>query len=80
VSYTAEKEKCVDVQTSSLGGASASAKFPGIVINGDIYNEKEPAAKALIEACKGVKGRNTDLPIGEYMGFKMSLRYESFGQ
>jgi hypothetical protein len=44
------------------------------------YTEKEPAAKALLDACKDVKGRLTDFPVGEYMGFKLSLRYESFGQ
>jgi hypothetical protein len=49
-------------------------------INGVMYGEKEPAAKALLESCKGVKGRGADVPVGEYMGFKMSLRYESFGQ
>jgi hypothetical protein len=38
-----------------------------------------PAAKALLDACKGIKDRNSDLPAGEYMGFNMSLRYESFG-
>ncbi|MDR1209037.1 MAG: hypothetical protein LBK41_01805 [Clostridiales bacterium] len=43
------------------------------------YSEKEPAAKALLDACKGIKDRNSDLPAGEYMGFNMSLRYESFG-
>jgi hypothetical protein len=77
--YAAEKEKCADVQISGTG-ASASAKFPGMTVNGVTFKEKEPAAKALLESCKDVKGRNTDFPIGEYMGFKMSLRYESFGQ
>jgi hypothetical protein len=78
--YAVEKEKCVDVQLDATGGASASSKFPGMIVGGVEYTEKEPAAKALLEACKGVKGRMTDVSAGEYMGFKMSLRYESFGQ
>ena len=78
-SYAIEKEKCVDVQMGT-GGASVSAKFPGMVINGVAYKEKEPASKALLESCKGVKGRNSEMPVGEYMGFKMSLSYESYGQ
>lgn len=62
------------------GGASVSSKFPGMKINGVEYQEIEPAAKALLDACKSVKGRNTDVSVGEYMGFKLSMRYESFGQ
>ena len=77
--YATEKEKCVDVSLSG-GGASVSMKFPGMVIKDVMYGEKEPAAKALLDSCKGVKGRTTDLPVGDYMGFKMSLKYENFGQ
>jgi hypothetical protein len=77
--YAVQKGKCAEVQTLD-GGASASAKFPGMTIKDVEYAEKEPAAKALLDACKGLKGRNTDVPVGEYMGFKLSLRYESFGQ
>jgi hypothetical protein len=78
--YAVQKEKTVEVQPDLTSGASASAKFPGMVISEINYSEKEPAAKALLEACKGVKGRLADLPVGEYMGFGMSLRYESFAQ
>lgn len=77
--YAVEKEKCSEVVMVN-GAASASQKFPGMLINGVTHVEKEPAAKALLDACKGVKGRNIDTPIGEYMGFKLSLQYESFGQ
>ena len=76
--YAAEKNKCVEVQTG-LGGASASAKFPGMTVGGVFHSEKEPAAKALLEICKSVKNSHTELPIGEYMGFKTSMTYESFG-
>jgi hypothetical protein len=76
--YAAAKEKCVEIKTSD-GAASVETKFPGMVLGGVTHTEKEPAAKALLEACKGVKSRNTDVPAGEYMGFKMSLQYESFG-
>jgi hypothetical protein len=75
--YSAEKEKCAEIQ--SVGGAaSAAAKFPGMTISGVNYTEKEPAAKALLEACKGIS-KETELPVGEYMGFKLSLSYVSFG-
>jgi hypothetical protein len=74
--YAAIKEKCVEV-VSADGAASVSAKFPGMTVNGVDYTEKEPAAKALLEACKGV-GDKTDKPVGEYMGFKLSIRFDSF--
>ena len=51
-----------------------------MTVNGVVHIEKEPAAKALIESCKGIQNRFTDLDIGEYMGFKMSLRYVEFGR
>ena len=76
--YTVEKEKHTEVTTTN-GAASVSVKFPGMTVNGVSYSEKEPAAKALLEACKGIKDRSSDLPVGEYMGFAMSLRYESYG-
>ena len=77
--YAIAKEKCVDIQTVN-GAASVTSKFPGMTVKDVEYAEKEPAAKALLEACKDVKGRNVDVPIGEYMGFRMSLQYESFGK
>jgi hypothetical protein len=77
--YTTEKEKYTEV-TKTDGAASVSAKFPGMTINGVTYTEKEPAAKALLDACKGIKRREDELPIGDYMGFKLSLSYASFGQ
>jgi hypothetical protein len=75
--YEAERAKCVDVQVVSPGGASVSAKFPGMTVGGVCHAEKEPAAKALLEACKGVTDK-ADKPIGEYMGFKLALRYDGF--
>ena len=78
--YDEHKAKCIDIETDLAGGASASASFPGMTINDVMHTEKEPAAKALIQACKGIMDRQTELPIGEYMGFQMSLQYESFGQ
>jgi chromosome segregation ATPase len=76
--YTALKEKCVEVVTTN-GAASATVKFPGMTINGVTHTEKESAGKALLEAFKGVTDKS-DKPIGEYMGFKMSLSFDSFSK
>jgi len=77
--YAAEKEKCAEVVMVD-GATSASAKFPGMTINGVLYDEKEPAAKALVDACKGIVGKSEEVPVGEYMGFKLSLSYATFGK
>jgi len=55
--------------------ASVTSNFAGMVINNITHTEKEPAAKALLEACTNenvAKG----LELGSYMGFDMSLKYE----
>jgi hypothetical protein len=76
--YTAEKEKCFEVVTVN-GSTSASQKFPGMTTNGVTHAEKEPAGKALLECCKGVTDKS-DKFVGEYMGFKMSVAFDSFSK
>ena len=79
VMYNEQMAKLTTVQTGLDGTATAAttAAFAGMVINGVEHKEKEPAAKALLEACKLVADKK-DLPIGSYMGFDMSLRFDSF--
>jgi hypothetical protein len=74
--YTAQKEKCAEV-TLTGGAAIAGNKFGGMTIDGKMYHEKEPAAKALLEACKEINTKN-DKPIGDYMGFTMTLHFGTF--
>jgi len=75
--YIEQQAKLEALQPTIDGTAATTAKFAGMVIHGVEYMEKEPAAKALLETCKGVTDRK-DLQIGSYMGFEMSLRYDSF--
>jgi hypothetical protein len=77
--YTAEAEKCTDIQTTASGSASVTTRFAGMTIDGVTHTEKEPAAKALLDACKGLTSK-ADKPIGEYMGFKLTLQLEDFGK
>jgi hypothetical protein len=72
--YAAEKEKCVKIEQPDEGGAvTVSAKFPGMTIHGVEHTEKEPAAKALLEAFAGVADKN-EVPVGSYMGFSLSMK------
>ncbi|MCL2516945.1 MAG: SNF2-related protein [Oscillospiraceae bacterium] len=78
IMYNEQNEKFTDARPSLDGTAStAAAKFAGMTVNGVEYMEKEPAAKALLEACKGVTEKK-DLPVGKYMGFDMSLQFDGF--
>jgi len=72
--YSEVKAKYTDMRIVS-GNASVTSKFAGMTINNITYNEKEPAAKALLEACKGLTGRDEKWIQGEYMGFELSLQY-----
>ena len=57
--------------------AQAAPPFPTMTVLGVDYTEKEPAAKALLEACKTVTGKDP-VKIGSYLGFDMSLAFDSF--
>jgi hypothetical protein len=77
--YAAQNEKTMDIQSGIGGSVSVTANFAGMIINGVNYKEKEPAAKALLDMCKGITDKS-DKHIGEYMGFKMSLAFDSFSK
>ena len=50
--------------------------FPPMTVKGVTYTEKEPAAKALLETCKTVTGRDA-VKIGSYLGFDMTLSFDT---
>ena len=66
----------IDVQMNE-DAASVTANFAGMVIASKTYTEKEPAAKALLEVCATLETTDRTL-VGEYMGFEMSLQFDSF--
>jgi N12 class adenine-specific DNA methylase len=76
--YVAQKEKCIEVVTTD-GAASVTTKFPGMMIEGVTYTEKETAGKALIESCHDATSL-FDKQIGEYMGFKLSIHFDSISR
>jgi len=43
-----------------------------------VYTDRKEAGTALIAFCKQVKTPNVATPIGEYLGFKMSVNFDSF--
>ncbi|KPU45061.1 RNA polymerase-associated protein RapA [Oxobacter pfennigii] len=59
------------------GTAPAPPPFPTMTVLGTAYTEKETAAKALLEACKTVTGKEA-VKIGSYLGFDLNLSFDSF--
>lgn len=50
--------------------------FPGMVVDGVTYTEKENAGKAIIDACAKMTGSDAVM-LGQYRGFSMVLAYDS---
>lgn len=44
------------------------------------YTDKKMAGAVLIAFCKQVKTANTPMPVGEYLGYQMSVNFDSFQQ
>ncbi len=44
------------------------------------YTDKKEAGAALIAFCRQVKTVNTSMPIGEYLGYQISVNFDSFYQ
>lgn len=65
-------------ETDISGESSPTAPpFPTMTVLGVDYTEKEATAKALLEACKTVIGKEPT-KIGSYLGFDMNLSFDSF--
>ena len=79
IPYNAEKAKELDIQGGVAGAVSVEAKFSDMTINCITYTEKEPAGKALLEACKTIPAKE-EVAIGNYMGFDMSLRFDRYNK
>jgi N12 class adenine-specific DNA methylase len=59
-----------------------SGEFPGITVMRVHYADKTEAAKALLDACKNsafLHGKD-GVFIGEYMGFEVSLQYNTYSR
>lgn len=53
--------------------------FPAMQIKGIVYNEKQEAGRAIIDACKEMESPDPEI-IGAYRGLTMELYYNTFGK
>lgn len=49
-----------------------------IKLGNQIFTDKKEAGTTLIDMCQNVKASNLAITIGEYLGFKMNVSYNSF--
>ena len=49
-----------------------------ITIGGKAYTDKKEAGTAIIAMCKEIKGINASVDVGEYLGFKLNVTFDSF--
>ena len=51
-----------------------------MTVAGKTYDDRKEAGTAIIGICKEMKQVNTPVPIGEYLGMKMSVTFDSFSR
>ena len=49
-------------------------------VGGKPYTDKKEAGTAIIAMCKEIKGINASADVGEYLGFKLNVTFDSFQQ
>ena len=47
-------------------------------VGGEPYTDKKEAGTAIIAMCKEIKGINASADVGEYLGFKLNVTFDSF--
>ena len=67
-----------DIQTSA-DHPHPTDGFVGMKIGAATFVEKADAGKAIIEACRNLKG-DDPVPLGEYRGFSMELCFNAFSK
>lgn len=67
-----------DIQTAA-GHPHPADGFAGMKIGEAIFTEKIDAGKAIIEACRNLKG-DGPVPLGEYRGFSTELCFNAFSK
>lgn len=66
-----------DISVVAKNTSSDEKYFYPMELDGVVYDEKEAAGKALLESCKGSKGREPR-KVGSYRGFDIEIEFDSF--
>jgi uncharacterized membrane-anchored protein YhcB (DUF1043 family) len=49
-----------------------------MTVGNKIYTDRKEAGAAIISMCKEIKGINASADVGEYLGFKLNVTFDSF--
>ena len=56
----------------------AKCQYLDEITGGKAYTDKKEAGTAIIAMCKEIKGINASADVGEYLGFKLNVTFDSF--
>ena len=65
-------------QTKLLLNMFAKCQYLDEITGGKAYTDKKEAGTAIIAMCKEIKGINASADVGEYLGFKLNVTFDSF--
>ena len=68
-----------DIQTAELNSPADKESFV-MKIGSRTYSDRKDAGTAIVQMCKEIKINNSQITIGEYSGFKMSVCFDSFNR
>jgi hypothetical protein len=68
-----------DAATSAAHPKGKDDSFAGMTVGEEHITDKKRAGSALLEACKAMTNPDA-VPLGEYRGFPMALRFDSFNK
>ena len=70
--------KGIKWQTKLLLNMFAKCQYLDEITGGKAYTDKKEAGTAIIAMCKEIKGINASADVGEYLGFKLNVTFDSF--
>lgn len=71
--YNAKKSESF----SMVEGTEEKAPF-SMTVAGKVFDDRKDAGSAIIDICKEMKTADVQVPIGEYMGMKMTASFDPF--
>ena len=71
--YNAKKSESF----SMVEGTEEKAPF-SMTVAGKVFDDRKEAGSAIIDICKEMKTADVQVPIGEYMGMKMTVNFDPF--
>ena len=66
-----------DIELLNINALKDNDNFK-ILISGNVFTDKKEAGAAIIDSCRKNKTPNVFMPLGEYLNYKLSTKWEPF--